>query len=44
MLHITFSDVGNTEFLPHHFKFSLLGSLISAAPIVGPVVSAAGIS
>lgn len=36
MLHIKFRDVGNTEFLPHQFKNSLLGSLI------GPVVSAAG--
>ena len=42
MLHIKFRDVGNTEFLPHQFKNSFLGSLISAAPIVGPVVSAAG--
>lgn len=42
MLHIKFRDVGNTEFLPHQFKNGLLGSLISAAPIVGPVVSAAG--
>lgn len=36
MLHIRFRDVGNTEFLPHQFKNSFLGS------IVGPVVSAAG--
>lgn len=36
MLHISFRDIGNTEFLPHHFKNGLLGS------IVGPVVSAAG--
>ena len=42
MLHIKFRDVGNTEFLPHQFKNGFLGSLISAAPIVGPVVSAAG--
>lgn len=42
MLHIRFRDVGNTEFLSHQFKNSILGSLISAAPIVGPVVSAAG--
>lgn len=42
MLHIKFRDVGNTEFLPHQFKNGFLSSLISAAPIVGPVVSAAG--
>lgn len=42
MLYIKFRDVGNTEFLPHQFKNSFLGSLISAAPIIGPVVSAAG--
>lgn len=42
MLHITFRDVGNTEFIPHQFKFGLLGKLISAAPIVGPIVSAVG--
>ena len=42
MLHIKFRDVGNTEFLPHQFKNSFLGSLISSAPIVGPVISAAG--
>ena len=42
MLHIKFRDVGNTEFLPHQFKNSFLGSLISAAPIVGPVLSTAG--
>lgn len=43
MLHITFRDVGNTEFIPHQFKNGgFLGKLISAVPIVGPVVSAAG--
>lgn len=43
MLHIKFRDVGNTEFIPHQFKNGgFLGKLISAAPIVGPVVSAAG--
>ncbi len=42
MLHITFRDVGNTEFLPHHFKFGILDSIISSAPIVGPAISAAG--
>ena len=42
MLHIAFRDVGNTEFVPHHYKFGILNSLISAAPIVGPVISAAG--
>ena len=31
MLHIKFRDVGNTEFLPHQFKNSFLGSVISAA-------------
>lgn len=36
MLYVQFRDVGNTEFIPHHYKNSLLGSLI------GPVVSAAG--
>lgn len=42
MFNITFRDVGNTEFIPHQFKNSFLGSLISAAPVIGPVVSAAG--
>lgn len=42
MLHIQFRDVGNTEFIPHQYKNGFLGSLISAAPIVGPIVSAAG--
>lgn len=42
MLHIRFRDVGNTEFLPHQFKNSFLGSLISAAPIAGPIISAVG--
>ena len=36
MLYVQFHDVGNTEFIPHHYKNSLLGS------ILGPVVSAAG--
>ena len=36
MLHITFRDVGNTEFIQHQFKLSLFGSLF------GPVVSAVG--
>ena len=30
MLHIKFRDVGNTEFLPHQFKNSILGPLVSA--------------
>lgn len=42
MLHIQFRDVGNTEFIPHQYKNSFFSSLISAAPIIGPVVSAAG--
>lgn len=42
MLHITFRDVGNTEFIPHQFKLGFFNNLISAAPIVGPIVSAAG--
>ena len=36
MLHVQFRDVGNTQFLPHHYKNSFLESL------VGPIVSAAG--
>lgn len=42
MLNIRFRDVGNTEFISHHFKYGFFDKLISAAPIVGPVVSAAG--
>ena len=42
MLHVKFRDVGNTEFIPHHFKNSFFSNLIGAAPIVGPVISAAG--
>lgn len=42
MLHIRFRDVGNTEFIPHHNKYNLLKSLIAAAPIAGPAISAAG--
>ena len=42
MLHIKFRDVGNTEFIPHQFKFGFFDKLIGAAPIVGPVVSAVG--
>lgn len=42
MLHITFRDVGNTEFIPHQFKNNFFTKLISGAPIIGPVVSAAG--
>lgn len=42
MLNIRFRDVGNTEFIPHQFKYGFLNKLISSAPIVGPVVSAAG--
>lgn len=42
MLHITFRDVGNTEFIPHQFKLGFFDKLIGAVPIVGPVVSAVG--
>jgi hypothetical protein len=42
MLNFCFRDVGNTEFIAHHNKYSIFGKLLSAAPIVGPVVSAAG--
>lgn len=42
MLHIQFRDVGNTEFIPHHYKNGFLNSLLSAVPVVGPIVSAAG--
>lgn len=42
MLHITFRDVGNTDFIPHQFKNNFFTKLISGAPIIGPVVSAAG--
>nr|DAW04011.1 MAG TPA: DNA pilot protein VP2 [Microviridae sp.] len=42
MLHIQFRDVGNTEFIPHHNKNGFLSGLVSAAPIIGPIVSAAG--
>lgn len=42
MLNICFRDVGNTEFIAHHNKYNIFKSLLSAAPIVGPVVSAAG--
>ena len=42
MLYIRFRDVGNTEFIAHHNKYNIFKSLLSAAPIVGPVVSAAG--
>lgn len=42
MLHITFRDVGNTEFISHHYKLGFFDKLIGAAPVIGPVVSAAG--
>lgn len=42
MLNFCFRDVGNTEFIAHHNKYNIFKSLLSAAPIVGPVVSAAG--
>lgn len=42
MLHITFRDVGNTEFIPHQFKNNLFTKLISGAPIIGPAISAVG--
>lgn len=42
MLNFCFRDVGNTEFIAHHNKYNIFKSLLSAVPIVGPVVSAAG--
>lgn len=42
MLNFRFRDVGNTEFIAHHNKYNIFKSFLSAAPIVGPVVSAAG--
>ena len=30
MLHIQFRDVGNTEFIPHHYKNSFFSNLIGA--------------
>lgn len=42
MLNFCFRDVGNTEFIAHHNKYNIFKSLLSAAPIVGPAVSAAG--
>lgn len=42
MLYIRFRDVGNTEFIPHHNKYNIFKSILSAVPVVGPVVSAAG--
>ena len=42
MLHITFRVCGNTEFLPHQFKQNIFTKLLSGAPLIGPVVSAAG--
>ena len=42
MLYIRFRDVGNTEFIAHHNKYNIFKSLLSAVPVVGPVVSAAG--
>lgn len=42
MLNFCFRDVGNTEFIAHHNKYNILKSLVSAVPILGPVVSAAG--
>ena len=36
MLYVQFRDVGNTEFISHHYKNSLLGSLVA------PIVSAVG--
>lgn len=42
MLHITFRDVGNTEFIPHHNKY-ILGSIISAAGnIIGGSIAKKG--
>ena len=31
MLNICFRDVGNTEFIAHHNKYNIFGSLLSAA-------------
>lgn len=42
MLYIRFRDVGNMELIAHHNKYNIFKSILSAAPIVGPVVSAAG--
>lgn len=42
MLNFCFRDVGNTEFIAHHNKYNIFKSLLSAVPIVGPAVSAAG--
>lgn len=42
MLHITFRDVGNTEFIPHQFKNNFFTKLVSGAPIIGPAISAVG--
>lgn len=39
MLHITFRDVGNTEFIPHHNKYIITAA---AAPIVGGAIAGAG--
>ena len=42
MLHITFRDVGNTEFIPHHNKY-IIGSIISAAGnIIGGAIAKKG--
>lgn len=42
MLNICFRDVGNTEFIAHHNKYNIFKSLLSAAPIIGPALSAVG--
>ena len=42
MLFIRFRDVGNTEFIAHHNKYNIFKSILSAAPVVGPAVSAVG--
>lgn len=42
MLNFCFRDIGNTEFIAHHNKYNIFKSLLSAVPIVGPAVSAAG--
>lgn len=42
MFYIHFRDVGNTEFIAHHYKYNIFKSILSGAPIIGPVVSTAG--
>ena len=43
MLYIRFRDVGNTEFIAHHNKYSILGSVVSAAgSILGGSIAKSG--